>query len=110
MKRFVFASLLGLALFASASTPGGVAPAMAQGKIYYGPGGSEYRSAETPTRPNVRRGDGDRRGYDDRRGGYSDRRGGYSDPREYRRDSGYRRGYGPRTGYYYDQPRRYYRW
>ncbi len=86
MKKFAFASLLGLALMTGASALGGATPAMAQGKIFYGPGGPTYRSAEPSYRPGVRRG--------------------YVAPR---RDYGYRRGYDrPRRGYY--GPRRYDRW
>lgn len=113
MNRFVFASLLGLALFVGALTSGGITPAMAQGKIYYGPGGPEYRAAEPPQRQNARRDlaprfDDDRRGYRARRG-YTDY-GDYGYRREHYGDSGYRRAYGPRTGYYYGEPRRYYHW
>ena len=85
MKKLILASLLGLGLFAGASTFGGATPAEAQGKIYYGPGGPTYRSAVRPYGP----------GY----------RGRYVAPRRY----GYGRGYyGPRRGYY--GPRRAYRW
>jgi hypothetical protein len=86
MKKLILASVLGLGLFAGASTFGGATPAEAQGKIYYGPGGGGYGSAYRPYRPGYRRG--------------------YYAPRPY----GYRRGYyGPRRGYY--GPRRgYHRW
>jgi hypothetical protein len=82
MKKILLASLLGLGLIGGAVTMGAATPAMAQGKIYYGPGGPGYGSAARPYRPGFRRG--------------------YVAPRPY----GYRRGYGgPRRGY--GGPRRY---
>ena len=85
MKKMILATLLGLGLIGGAATLGTATPAMAQGKIYYGPGGPGYGSAARPYRPGVRRG--------------------YVAPRPY----GYRRGYDrPRRGYY--GPRGYNRW
>ncbi|NNM74730.1 hypothetical protein [Enterovirga aerilata] len=84
MKKLLLAALLGLGLVGGVATVGTPTPAMAQGKIYYGPGGPGYGSAYRPYRP----------GY----------RGRYVAPRPY----GYRRGYsGPRRGYH--GPRHYYR-
>jgi hypothetical protein len=86
MKKLLLVLLLGLGLTGGAATIGASTPAMAQGKIYYGPGGPGYGSAARPYYPGYRRG--------------------YVAPRPY----GYRRGYhGPRRGYY--GPRRgYYRY
>jgi hypothetical protein len=86
VKKFVFATLLGAALLTGASALGGATPAMAQGKIFEGPGRPGYGSAARPYRPGFRRG--------------------YVAPRPF----GYRRGYGgPRRGDGYG-PRRYNRY